>query len=275
MKKRFVIKLGVIMLFSLFLCSCNSNSVDYSKESIMRLSKKNNFGYGKLDYSLVALCYVYTNADFSSVYGEDFEASFSGGSANLKDEFSYVFTKGKARAHIEINKDIWCINLIKPFLGKWTVEDCYLCGNDNDEYGNIFTKYDSIEEFEKAIISGEKKQDINKLTVYCCPKSIPEDLTLKEVEVWDDFVAYKYYHDSSLYLTFEWYKDKEFDNIIGLYSNGNRFEKDGFVIISAPEDEYKDVLWTQYGYQFHAVLLASSSQEIIDLLCDAESIVVK
>ena len=111
--------------------------------------------------------------------------------------------------------------------------------------------------------------------MYCCPKSIPEDLTLKEVEVWDDFVAYKYYRDSSLYLTFEWYKDKEFDNIIGLYSNGNRFEKDGFVIISAPEDEYKDVLWTQYGYQFHAVLLASSSQEIIDLLCDAESIVVK
>lgn len=274
MKKKEALIVGVLFLCFL-MWACDSKIINYSRESIISLSEKSNFGYGKLDYSLVALQFVYTDTGFNSLYGVDFEASYTGGSGKLKNEFSYSLTRGKARVYIEINKDNWCINLIKPFLGKWTVKDYYLCGNDYDEYGNSFTKYNSIEEFEKAIITGEEKQGINKLTVYYFPKSIPEGIVLKEIEVWDDFIAYKYYCNSSLYLTFEWYKDKEYDNTIGLYSNGNMIEKDNFVIVYDPDDEYKDILWSQYGYQFHAVLLASSSQEIIDLLCDAESIVVK
>jgi hypothetical protein len=137
-------KLILILLLSISLCilsSCSiesDNSKSYSRDSI------NNFilsGYGANSQEIIACKYIYSNDEFSKLYGENFEIKDALCTSEMENSLGII--KGNGECLVYINNDIWCVTLEKNYFEKWNVKEYFKCAVDPDD-GNIIVKNGEI-----------------------------------------------------------------------------------------------------------------------------------
>jgi len=123
----------ISLLFSLASCSAKVEKVDnkYGREHVKSVCSSSGFGKGIEDDAYVALEYVYTSDDLKQKYGDSFEVTDAGGTAEWGFRLGNIY-KGTARYVVTIQSDDWTVEMNKDYYGKWKVTDCY-SGQERDD----------------------------------------------------------------------------------------------------------------------------------------------
>lgn len=98
----------------------------YSREYTKYICSSANFGGGTTDMLFVILNYVYHNKEMEEKYGDSFEVSDIGGSADNQSFLFLQLYKGTGEYNVDINGDKWTVKISKGYFGKWKVTSCSL-----------------------------------------------------------------------------------------------------------------------------------------------------
>ena len=95
-----------------------------SREHVKLLVSNVGFGNGRTDDEIVVLDYVYKSNELKEKYGDSFEVKEIGGNSDGQTFFFLWLYKGTGKYFVNINDDIWVVEVSKGYFGKWEVTNC-------------------------------------------------------------------------------------------------------------------------------------------------------